>query len=115
MAPEREGADELHAVLAYGLLILMCAHLAGLAVHTLRHRENIATAMLTGRKRAARSAALPTGRQVLGAALLLGCLAWMGSLFASYDVAGHTVTLPIVGTSVQLDVADPADEGERRD
>ena len=57
LVPEREAADELHALLAYALLALIAAHLLGLVVHTLRHRENISTAMLTGRKRApARSA-----------------------------------------------------------
>ena len=115
LAPEGEGADELHAVLAYGLVLLMCAHLAGLAVHTVRHRENIATAMLTGRKRAAPSTALPTARPGWGAALLIACIAWMGLLFASYDANAQTVIVPVIGTSIHLEVTNRADEIEERD
>jgi cytochrome b len=115
LAPEREAADELHSLLAYGLLVLIAAHLAGLVVHTLRHRENIATAMVTGRKRAAPSTALPTARQAWGAALLFACLAWMGLLFASYDATVQTVTVPVIGTSIHLAVTERVGESERGD
>jgi cytochrome b len=115
LAPENEGADEIHGVLAYGLLILICAHVAGIAVHTIRHRENISTAMLTGRKPAAPSTALPTARHAWGAALLVACVAWVGLLFASYDASVQTVTLPVIGTTVHLEATDRADEIEERD
>jgi cytochrome b len=115
LTPEREAADELHALLAYGLLVLIGAHLAGLAIHILRHRENISTAMLTGRKRAASASALPSARRGWGAALLVCSLVWIGLLFASYDATVDSVTLPLIGTTIDLGVSEGATLGERGD
>jgi cytochrome b len=115
LTPEREAADELHALLAYCLLVLIAAHLAGLAVHTLRHGENISTAMLTGRKRAACASALPSARRGWGAALLVSSLVWIGLLFATYDATVNTVMLPLIGTTIHLEVSDGATLGERGD
>jgi cytochrome b len=43
-------AKAIHQFLAYGLLGLIVLHVAGVAMESLRIRENIARAMLTGRK-----------------------------------------------------------------
>lgn len=44
--------EEAHEALAAGLLIAAAVHLAGVAWESLRHRENLVRAMVTGRKRA---------------------------------------------------------------
>jgi cytochrome b len=46
-----EGMQKLHDVLGNGLLLLVLAHLAGVALASLRHRENLVAAMVSGRKR----------------------------------------------------------------
>ena len=48
-----EWMQELHNALAHGLLLLVCAHLAGVMLASFRHRENLVAAMINGRKRAA--------------------------------------------------------------
>lgn len=48
-----EWVEQLHEALAYGLLGLVALHLVGVVVASRRHRENLAAAMLSGRKRAA--------------------------------------------------------------
>ncbi len=45
-------AREIHALLAWALLVMVASHLGGVAFETLLTRENIVRAMITGRKRA---------------------------------------------------------------
>jgi cytochrome b len=45
--------QRLHDGLAHALLLMVCAHLAGVILASLRHRENLVAAMIDGRKRAA--------------------------------------------------------------
>jgi cytochrome b len=45
--------QRLHDALAHGLLLMVCAHLAGVILASFRHRENLIAAMINGRKRPA--------------------------------------------------------------
>lgn len=46
-----EWVTKAHDWIAHGLLLLVMVHLAGVALASFRHRENLVRAMLTGRKR----------------------------------------------------------------
>ena len=45
--------EALHSFLAHGVLIIVAVHVAGVALASYRHRENLVAAMVTGRKRSA--------------------------------------------------------------
>ncbi len=45
--------DQLHAALAWGLLVLIASHIGGVLFTSIRHRENLVSAMFSGRKPAA--------------------------------------------------------------
>ena len=51
-----EWLDRVHALLAHATLVLVGLHVAGVIYSSLRHRENLVRAMVTGRKRAAGNA-----------------------------------------------------------
>ncbi len=48
-----EWVQTAHSLLAHGLLLLVFVHLAGVALASYRHRENLVLALMTGRKREA--------------------------------------------------------------
>ncbi len=109
--PTRRVFGELHGVLAYALLALVLGHLAGLVIHTIRYRENLALAMLSGRKQAPPEAALESAHPVAGALVLLACLGWIGGLFLNYAPDRGTVTIPLLGSSLSLGEGEGREEG----
>lgn len=97
-----DGVKELHEVIAYATLAIVLLHLAGVALHTILHRENITAGMIHGRKRADASAAIGSPRPLAAIVFLILTGAWVGALASSYDPATQSARLPVVGTSLRL-------------
>jgi hypothetical protein len=78
-------------------------HLAGLAWHTFRSRENIAWSMIDGRKAGPPAAALASPHRVAGVVVTIVAAAWSAALLRSYDANLARVRLPVLGTEIRLD------------
>ncbi len=102
LASSGEAAERLHELLAYALLGLIIAHLAGLIIHSVQSRDNVAISMATGKKRGPRELSLRSSNPVPGVAVMLVCFVWIFSLFSSYSAANGTVTLPVLGSTIPL-------------
>jgi len=97
-----EALEELHAAFAWGLLVVIVMHLAGLAWHTIRHRENIALAMVTGKKSGKPEDSISSHHAVWGAVIALVAGAWIAALFASHNTGAATVGIPGIGRTLHL-------------
>lgn len=97
-----EALEEAHETMAWALLATVCLHLAGIAWHTLRHRENIALSMITGNKAGDPRDAITSSRAPAGLVLTAAAGAWIAALFYQYDPASAKVGLPLTGVSLQL-------------
>lgn len=113
MGRGNEAAEELHEVFAWGTVALVVAHLAGIALHTIRHKEVVAFSMVDGRKEAEPAAAIPSARPVAGVAFLALTGAWAGAVFSNYDAATGEVAL--LGTTLQLGEAEEHEGGHEGD
>jgi cytochrome b len=76
-----EWLEEAHGALAWTLLAVVGVHVAGVAVSSVLHRENLVAAMITGRKRGEVGHGIGRSRWLVGAALAALVLAlWLGVL-----------------------------------
>jgi len=107
-----ETFEEVHEVLAWGLLLVVLAHLAGLAWHTMRHKENISMAMISGLKAGEPAEAIPSSHPIWGGVILLAAGLWITLLFAGFKSSDRSVRLPGVGLSVQLGENESHDSGD---
>lgn len=108
-----ESVEDLHEVLAWSLLAVVGVHLAGVAWHSVQHRENLALSMVDGRKEAEPSAAIPSSRPLVGVLFLALTGAWAAGLLSGYDPATSRLALPLVGTTLQLGEDEDEHEGKR--
>jgi cytochrome b len=73
--------EDAHGGLAWTLLAVVVVHVAGVALGSVLHRENLVGAMITGRKRGEVGQAIRRGRWLVGAALAALVLAlWLGAV-----------------------------------
>lgn len=113
MAQGNESAEEIHEFLAYAMLAVIAAHVLGVVIHTIRHRENITASMVHGRKTADETDGIRSAHPVVAGVFLLMSGAWAAGLLANYDPARQATTLPLLGTSIQIGDAENEGEGER--
>lgn len=97
-----ETFEELHELMAWAMLAVVGAHVAGIVWHTLRHKENIALSMIDGRKQGEPEGAIGSSHALVAIAFLGLTGLWAGALVDGYDARSSQVTLPLIGKIIQL-------------
>lgn len=97
-----EALEELHEAFAWALLVVIVMHLAGLVWHTIRHRENISAAMVTGKKSGNAEDAISSSHAIWGVLIAIVAGVWIAALFAAHNPKTATVKLPGLGVTLQL-------------
>ncbi|MCW5755329.1 MAG: cytochrome b/b6 domain-containing protein [Phycisphaeraceae bacterium] len=115
-----EQVKELHELLAWVMLAVVFVHILGVAVHTIRHRENLTASMIHGKKLGESSDAIASAKPIVAIFFLLLVGAWVGVLVRNYNPATQVTTLPFIGTALQLgendvDRSSHEKEDERED
>jgi cytochrome b len=110
MMSRGEVFEEIHEVLAWAMVAVVAVHVAGIALHTIRHRENIALSMVDGKKQAPSGAAIRSARPVAGLLFLVLTGFWTAGLIDGYDRQASQITLPVTGHTIQLGEADEHDD-----
>lgn len=104
---------ELHELLANGFLIIVLLHIAGVALHSLRHRDGIWKSMFNGTKTEIADGMSPVRPyRTVGVFLLLATLGFSMHLIRSFD--STTRELTVFGTRLQLGEAED-DEHEHNE
>lgn len=93
---------EAHEVLANAMIAVVGAHVAGLVLHTLRRRENLALGMIDGKKAAEPREAIPSRHPVAALVFVGATCAWTAMLVRGYDAQSQSVRLPGIGSTIQL-------------
>ena len=98
----REPWEDMHGFLAYALIAVIGVHLAGLVWHTLQHRENIAIAMLSGRKVGRPEDAIASSQPAWALVFVVAATAWIGGLFTNHRAGATSIRLPLTSVTVPL-------------
>lgn len=101
-----ESARHLHIGLAYVLLALVIAHLAGVTANAVHSRGEAAWSMLNGKRTGAAAEGLASARPLVALVMLLLAGLWVGGLWAGYHPAQGTVRLPLLGCTLPLEKAE---------
>jgi cytochrome b len=117
-----EAFKEVHEALASVMLGVVVLHLAGVALESWRHRENLPRAMVTGRKEGAPAAATPSRRLISALLLLVAVGAGTAGYFSSAPItggeqeAGHKISRSIDPRETPLRITEtPYWQGKHRD
>lgn len=101
-----EGVKEIHELCANVMLGVVGIHILGVALHTMRHRENITASMIHGKKAAEPADAIPSARPIFGVVFLAITAAWALGTLRNYDPSTRSTTLPLIGAALQLGEAE---------
>lgn len=108
--PDKETWEDIHELLANGFMVVVVGHIAGIILHTMRHKDMIGLSMLDGKKTEVTAEnSIPSAKPGYGILLLALVAGFATYLFNNYD--GQGGTLQLFGTQLQLGENEQAEEG----
>lgn len=97
-----EDVKDVHEVLSYITVGVAVVHVLGVALHTIRHRENLTASMIHGKKHAEPSEAIGSAKPIVAVTLLVIVGGWAVGLVRNFSPATQNTRLPMIGTVLQL-------------
>lgn len=103
---------EVHELLANSFLVVVLLHLAGVALHSLRHRDSLWKSMLDGKKSevSMSSSSIPSYSRI-GVLLLVATIGFSTYLAQNFD--SRTRNLSFLGTKLHLGEQEDEEHEER--
>lgn len=106
--------EEVHEVLANGLLVVALIHVAGILYHTFRHRDGIGWSMIDGKKHHVLGDSPIESTRPIAGILLVALVAVLGiHLFRNFD--SNKRTLSIFGSVLLLGEVENQSESEEQE
>jgi cytochrome b len=99
--PDKETYEDVHELFANGFIVVVILHVAGIVLHTIRHKEIIALSMMDGKKKdVSAEDAIDSSRSAVGVMFLGLVVVFATYLYSNYD--GQKRSLNVFGVSLQL-------------
>ncbi len=97
----KEAFEDIHEFMANAFIVITVLHIAGVVIHSMRHRDAIALSMIDGKKESSEPAtAIPSSRGL--AAIVLIALVMSSGLYLFKNFDTQTRTLSLLGQTLQL-------------
>jgi hypothetical protein len=92
------------------MLAVVVAHVCGVILHVVRHKENIIVSMFNGRKEGEEADSIPSAKPMVAIVFVLLVGIWTWTLIRGYDRPTQRLELPFIGKAIQLGEGE-SDEG----
>ncbi|MBL9032298.1 MAG: cytochrome b/b6 domain-containing protein [Phycisphaerae bacterium] len=109
-----EVAKGVHEACAYAMVAVVGAHVLGVILHTVRHRENIVASMVHGRKEADHAQGISRTHPIVAVVFVIVVAAWGVGLASNYDGAARATRVPVLGVALGLGEAEGPERESRR-
>ena len=105
----KETFEDVHELMANTFIIVVILHIAGVILHSLRHRDAIALSMIDGKKELEQNREAITSTHCFAGVLLIALVVSAGLyLFKNFNTQQRT--LNVFGQTMQLGEADENDD-----
>ncbi|MDT8319644.1 MAG: cytochrome b/b6 domain-containing protein [Xanthomonadales bacterium] len=113
-SPAGESLEDVHEVLANSFIVVVLLHVAGIMLHTVKHKDPIGKSMINGRKQHVPDTEIPvTSHTAVG--LLVLALSLGGGVYLVGNYNPDSRTLSIAGNTLQLTELEDGDHGRGHD